>query len=118
KNESVTCTIKAMNKIYFRDLGLIEYGVAWQLQEALMKKGLDVKAAWYHKAQNQRPEAPLTENHLLFCEHPHVYTLGKSGHMEHLLVNDQRLQELNVSFYKTNRGGDITYHGPGQIVGY
>src|SRR5690606_20494529 len=85
---------------------------------ALMKKGLDVKAAWYHKAQNQRPEAPLTENHLLFCEHPHVYTLGKSGHMEHLLVNDQRLQELNVSFYKTNRGGDITYHGPGQIVGY
>jgi len=59
-----------------------------------------------------------TKHHLLFCEHPHVYTLGKSGHMENLLVNDSRLKELNVSFFKTNRGGDITYHGPGQIVGY
>ena len=107
-----------MNTIYFRDLGLIEYGEAWQLQESLMEKGLKLKAEWYNKPEGARPDSIGTTNHLLFCVHPHVYTLGKSGHMDNLLVNDQRLKELNVSFYKTNRGGDITYHGPGQIVGY
>jgi lipoyl(octanoyl) transferase len=107
-----------MNTIYFRDLGVVEYGDAWQLQESLMKEGLDAKAAWYNTAQVERPSKVATNNYLLFCNHPHVYTLGKSGHMENLLLNDSRLKELNVSFYKTNRGGDITYHGPGQIVGY
>ncbi len=107
-----------MQNIFFRDLGKIEYGAAWQLQEELMQKGLKVKALRYNAvADDAINDAPI-DNYLLFCEHPHVYTLGKSGHMENLLVNDQRLQELEVSFYKTNRGGDITYHGPGQIVGY
>ncbi len=108
-----------MNTIYYRDLGLIEYGDAWNLQENLMQQALDVKAARYGKSSQEIQSSDnKTYNHLLFCNHPHVYTLGKSGHMENLLVNDSRLKELNISFYKTNRGGDITYHGPGQIVGY
>ncbi len=107
-----------MQDIFFKDLGLAEYGVAWELQEALMKEGLTAKADWYNTPQTERTALPDTRHHLLFCEHPSVYTLGKSGHMENLLVNDARLKELNVTFYKTNRGGDITYHGPGQIVGY
>jgi lipoyl(octanoyl) transferase len=107
-----------MQDIFFRDLGAVEYGVAWDMQEALMKQGLDAKADWYNTPQTERISQPDTKDHLLFCEHPSVYTLGKSGHMENLLVNDTRLKELNVTFYKTNRGGDITYHGPGQIVGY
>lgn len=107
-----------MQTIYFRDLGRIEYGEAWQLQEAIMQEGLSIKAERYNKAEAPVITEANTKNHLLFCEHPHVYTLGKSGHMENLLVNDTRLKELDVSFYKTNRGGDITYHGPGQIVGY
>jgi lipoyl(octanoyl) transferase len=104
--------------LHFSDLGEIEYGAAWQLQEGLMKEGLDIKASWYNTPAAERPADLGIRNYLLFCTHPHVYTLGKSGHMENLLVNDSRLQELNVAFYKTNRGGDITYHGPGQVVGY
>ncbi|MCD6062669.1 MAG: lipoate-protein ligase [Flavipsychrobacter sp.] len=107
-----------MQRIYFRDLGVIEYGEAWDMQEALLQKGVQAKSAWYQAPETERREQPDTIDHLFFCEHPHVYTLGKSGHMENLLINDGRLKELNVSFYKTNRGGDITYHGPGQIVGY
>lgn len=107
-----------MRKVYFRELGVIEYGDAWQMQEALMKEGLDIKAQWYNVPDAKRPADNGIKHHLLFCTHPHVYTLGKSGHMENLLVNDTRLQELGASFYKTNRGGDITYHGPGQIVAY
>lgn len=107
-----------MQSIHFRDLGDMEYGEAWDLQEALMKQNLDIKAAWYNRPEAEKKGIGQTTNHLLFCEHPHVYTLGKSGHMEHLLVNDARMKELNVTFYKTNRGGDITYHGPGQVVGY
>ena len=107
-----------MQKVHFRDLGVIEYGTAWDLQEQLLKENLAVKAARFGVADDASPVLGETRHHLLFCEHPHVYTLGKSGHMENLLVNDSRLKELNVSFYKTNRGGDITYHGPGQIVGY
>lgn len=107
-----------MRTIHFRDLGTIEYGAAWDMQEACMKEGLDIKAAWFNTPVTERPADLGIVNHLWFCYHPHVYTLGKSGHMENLLVNDTRLKELNVSFYKTNRGGDITYHGPGQVVGY
>lgn len=107
-----------MQSIHFQDLGAIEYGNAWQYQEELMQHGLQAKAAWFAIGEAERPASMGTKNHLLFCTHPHVYTLGKSGHMENLLINDSRLKELNVSFYKTNRGGDITYHGPGQIVGY
>ncbi len=105
------------NRIYFRDLGMMEYGTAWAIQENLMKEGLAIKSARF-ETSGSASALPSTTNHLLFCSHPHVYTLGKSGHMENLLVNDTRLRELNVSFYKTNRGGDITYHGPGQVVGY
>lgn len=91
----------------FTDLGLIEYREAWDFQEKLFQENLKKKMA-----------GGPTENHLLFCEHPHVYTLGKSGSENNLLANNQMLQKLGVSFFKTNRGGDITYHGPGQIVGY
>ena len=107
-----------METIFFQDLGKVAYNVAWDYQETLMQANLDAKSKWYSSADLEKEEAPDTINHLLFCEHPHVYTLGKSGHMENLLINNARLQELNVSFFKTNRGGDITYHGPGQIVGY
>jgi lipoyl(octanoyl) transferase len=107
-----------MQTIYFSDLGTIEYGEAWDIQEKLLQKGVQAKSEWYNTPETSRAGKADTSNHLFFCEHPHVYTLGKSGHMENLLISDTRLKELNVSFYKTNRGGDITYHGPGQIVGY
>lgn len=107
-----------METILFNDLGIIQYDTAWDYQEQLMQANLAIKAAWYNTPELEKPATLPTTHHLLFCDHPHVYTLGKSGHMENLLVNDARLKELNVSFFKTNRGGDITYHGPGQIVGY
>jgi len=107
-----------MQTIFFQDLGKIDYQAAWDYQEGLLKKNLDIKAALYNSEAPQATVSAPTTNHLLFCEHPHVYTLGKSGHMENLLVNNARLQELGVTFVKTNRGGDITYHGPGQVVGY
>jgi lipoyl(octanoyl) transferase len=107
-----------MEVIFFHDLGMVAYNVAWDYQETLMKANLDAKASWYNSPELDREGTADTVHHLLFCEHPHVYTIGKSGHMENLLVNNARLQELNVTFSKTNRGGDITYHGPGQVVGY
>lgn len=94
-------------EIHFKDLGSIEYKEAWDFQEKLFKKSLELKS--------QNKEIP---NHLLFCEHPHVYTIGKSGSENNLLINNLELQKRGVSFFKINRGGDITYHGPGQIVGY
>jgi lipoyl(octanoyl) transferase len=107
-----------MQTIFFQDLGTMPYDVAWDYQETLMQANLRIKAARYNNNEANILIEENTQHHLLFCEHPHVYTLGKSGHIENLLVNDARLKELNVSFFKTNRGGDITYHGPGQIVGY
>jgi lipoyl(octanoyl) transferase len=107
-----------METIFFRDIGKVAYDTAWDKQEVLMQANLRIKALRYNTSEIDIAVNELTKHHLLFCEHPHVYTLGKSGHMENLLVNDTRLKELNVSFFKTNRGGDITYHGPGQIVGY
>lgn len=107
-----------MKTILFEDLGEIAYDAAWDYQERLLKANLDLKSEWYSTQGNNAPYNVATQNHLLFCTHPHVYTLGKSGHIENLLVNDARLKELNVAFFKTNRGGDITYHGPGQVVGY
>lgn len=107
-----------MKTILFEDLGEIAYDAAWDYQERLLKANLDLKSEWYGVQGTSAPYNVATRHHLLFCTHPHVYTLGKSGHMENLLVNDARLKELNVAFYKTNRGGDITYHGPGQVVGY
>jgi len=89
------------------DLGLIEYKKAWDFQEKLFKESLELKS--------QNKEIP---NYLLFCEHSNVYTIGKSGSENNLLLNNFELQKKGVSFFKINRGGDITYHGPGQIVGY
>lgn len=103
-----------MNKnISFKDLGLQDYKETWEQQEQLFKEILDVKIS------NRREGNTLeTPNYLLFVEHPHVYTLGKSGDLENLLANETLLQHIGATFYKINRGGDITYHGPGQLVGY
>lgn len=96
-----------------QDLGLIDYKQAWDFQEELLKKAVDLKIS------NRKNETNfIPEQHLLFCEHPHVYTLGKSGAQENLLLDEAHLQEIDAQFYKINRGGDITYHGPGQLVMY
>ena len=102
-----------MQTARFEDIGLVEYKKAWAYQESLFDKTLEIKS----KNRNQGTNI-VTENYLIFCEHPHVYTLGNSGNKENLLVNESYLKSRGASFYKTNRGGDITYHGPGQIVGY
>lgn len=99
------------NNIVFRDLGLIKYKDAWDYQENLHSEMVA------RKIKNESDYADFPE-YILFCEHPHVYTLGKSGDEENLLINYIQLQAKNAEFFKTNRGGDITYHGPGQIVGY
>jgi len=103
-----------MNKtIELQDLGLKDYKQTWEYQETLFKGIVDTKI------KNRREDAGLeTKNYFLFVEHPHVFTLGKSGDMSNLLVDEAQLKAENASFYKVNRGGDITYHGPGQIVGY
>ncbi len=104
-----------MQTVNFIDLGLIDYKKAWDYQEEVFNKIVQTKVENRTALlDQQRP----TSNYLLFCEHPHVCTLGKSGHESNLLVNDQQLKEKNATYYKINRGGDITYHGPGQIVGY
>ncbi|MEC8273288.1 MAG: lipoyl(octanoyl) transferase LipB [Bacteroidota bacterium] len=102
-----------MPKVVFQNLGLIDYKEAWDYQEKRFNKILEVKKN-NRKENRQDP----TLSYLLFCEHPHVYTLGKSGDENNLLVNEGYLKSRGATFYKINRGGDITYHGPGQIVGY
>ncbi|WP_459072845.1 lipoyl(octanoyl) transferase LipB [Halocola ammonii] len=104
-----------MRKVKFQDLGKMDYKACWDYQEELFKKTVDLKIA--NRKGEPEDEKP-TENHLLFVEHPHVYTLGKSGEEKNLLISRERLQEVEATYYKINRGGDITYHGPGQIVGY
>lgn len=100
-------------KIQLQDLGNRDYKEIWDYQEALFKGVVDVKIA------NRREDANLeTPNYFLFVEHPHVYTLGKSGDLSNLLLSEKQLEAKGATFYKINRGGDITYHGPGQIVGY
>jgi lipoyl(octanoyl) transferase len=103
-----------MNKtLNIQDLGLRDYKNVWDLQETLFKKTIDIKI------KNRRESAGLvTPNHLLFVSHPHVYTLGKSGDLSNLLLSEKELESKGATFYKINRGGDITYHGPGQVVGY
>jgi lipoyl(octanoyl) transferase len=103
--------IKPVVKV--QDLGLIDYKQAWDLQEGLLKEAVDLKIS------NRKIDTNfIPKQHLLFCEHPHVYTLGKSGAQENLLLDEAHLQEIDAQFYKINRGGDITYHGPGQLVMY
>jgi len=97
----------------FTDWGLTDYQEAWDKQEDLLNKTVAVKTE--NRVNNTHKPTP---NHLIFCEHPHVYTLGKSGHPENLLLDEQGLKDKEATYYKINRGGDITYHGPGQIVGY
>ena len=100
-------------KVELQDLGYKDYKQTWDYQEQLFKGIVDTKI------KNRREELNLeTKNYFLFVEHPHVYTLGKSGDMSNLLVDEKQLAEKGATFYKVNRGGDITYHGPGQIVGY
>ncbi len=103
-----------MNKtIQLQDLGKKDYKATWEYQEELFKGIVDLKI------KNRREELHLeTPNYFLFVEHPHVYTLGKSGDLSNLLLSENQLETKGATFYKINRGGDITYHGPGQIVGY
>jgi lipoyl(octanoyl) transferase len=104
-----------MRAVTFLDLGLIDYKEAWDYQEKLFSGIVEQKIA---NRNLQDADIKITSSYLLFCEHPHVYTLGKSGEESNLLLNDEGLKNKEASFYKINRGGDITYHGPGQIVGY
>ena len=96
-----------MQQVFFEDLGLIDYKKAWDYQEEQFEKVMQHKVA-----------AKGDLHYLLFCEHPHVYTLGKSGASNNLLISDEMLKRINATYYHINRGGDITYHGPGQIVVY
>ena len=96
-----------MNTVFFKNLKVVDFKEAWDLQESLLSSIIKNKRAGVE-----------TKNYLIFCQHPHVYTLGKSGKMEHLLLSEDELKLKNADFYKINRGGDITYHGPGQLVVY
>jgi lipoyl(octanoyl) transferase len=132
--------------VYFKDLGIMDYKQAWDYQESLLKKNLEIKRSpeqqgnkedaspgpsgpgiWNNDAEQgmqhvQKTGSPAgtleTRNYLLFVEHPPVYTLGKSGKLEHVLINEEERKEKGIDFYQTNRGGDITFHGPDQVVGY
>ena len=100
-------------KIKFIDLGLMDYKEAWDFQQKLFDEIVEIKKKNRKDSTNKK-----TPNYFLLVEHPHVYTLGKSGNMSNLLIDETELKNNDASFYKINRGGDITYHGPGQIVGY
>ncbi|NNK80418.1 MAG: lipoyl(octanoyl) transferase, partial [Flavobacteriales bacterium] len=104
-----------MNRIVqFRDLGVQDFKECWDYQESLLAKAIAIKK---ENRDKDEYETVLPENHLLFVEHSHVYTLGKSGSADNLLIDDESLEQKRATYYKINRGGDITYHGPGQIVG-
>lgn len=109
-------------KVIFQDWGLIDYKEAWDKQEVLFGQTVNLKTQLRNKKitseGDEEDDDTPTPNYLVFCEHPHVYTLGKSGKPEHLLLDEQGLKDKNASYYAINRGGDITYHGPGQIVSY
>lgn len=127
-----------MQKVVFEDLGQMDYQRAWDYQERLLQEKVRIKTEARQRAEVEAVAgfaaagsgglpgsggladggATGTTHHLLLVEHPPVYTLGKSGHMENVLIGDQRMQEKGVQFFRTNRGGDITFHGPGQLVGY
>ena len=103
------------HKVFFQDLGLIDYKKAWDYQEQKLQ---DLVREREELKKNGKMDSVLQKQVFLFCEHPHVYTLGKSGNADNLLINAEFLKRINAVFYKINRGGDITYHGPGQLVGY
>jgi lipoyl(octanoyl) transferase len=99
--------------VKFRDLGIVDYKATWDYQTRIFEEIIAIKVR-----NRETGETENTENFLVFCEHPHVYTLGKTGKKENLLINNTQLSERNASYYEINRGGDITYHGPGQLVVY
>jgi lipoyl(octanoyl) transferase len=101
--------------VHLQKLGRINYAAAWEKQEQLFKETVDLKVSNRKVPEAQQRE---TKNHLLLCEHPPVYTLGKSGDLQNLLLSQDELDKLGAQFFKINRGGDITFHGPGQLVGY
>jgi lipoyl(octanoyl) transferase len=103
-------------KVIFKDLGIIEYKKAWDYQETLLQENVKIKSE-IRSSPTPNPKLQ-TQNYFLFCEHPAVYTLGKSGKKENVLMNDDELAANDIAFFNTNRGGDITFHGPQQIVGY
>lgn len=103
--------------VYFKDLAQCSYKAAWDLQEQLLQENVRVKSSMVNEQQTIN-DKPQTKHHLLFVEHPPVYTLGKSGHIENILISETEQQQKGIEFFKTNRGGDITFHGPQQIVGY
>lgn len=105
--------MKINKKVKLKDLGLRDYKDTWNYQTSLLDSIIQIK-----RKNRLEKKGILSPNYLLFVEHPHVYTLGKSGNLKHLLINNQQLKEKEATYYKINRGGDITYHGPGQIVGY
>jgi lipoyl(octanoyl) transferase len=109
-------------KVTVQDWGLIDYKEAWAKQELLfnatVKLKTDIRNRQSVMAGDDQPDDTLTPNYLIFCEHPHVYTLGNSGKPEHLLLDEKGLEDNNAVYYHINRGGDITYHGPGQLVSY
>lgn len=106
-----------MQKVIFKDLGRISYQEAWDYQQQLLAEAIDTKRQNRTRRENGEPLLPV-RHHLLFCEHPPVYTLGRSGSTDNLLLDKPGLAEKGIEFFKINRGGDITFHGPGQIVGY
>src|SRR4051812_14788682 len=111
-----------MQQVIFEDLGRKSYKETWDYQEMLLKKNVDVKTALRELetagAEESNNYQPSTTNYLLFVEHPPVYTLGKSGNEDNILVSQQELKINGIEFFHINRGGDITFHGPGQLVGY
>ena len=105
--------------VKFEDLGRMDYRRAWDYQEKLLQQNLNIKSELGTKTADFADyNLPVTVNHLLFVEHDPVYTLGKSGHMENILISEEEMEAKGIQFFKTNRGGDITFHGPEQIVGY
>lgn len=101
------------DEIIFEDWGLISYEEAWKLQELRLQEIVEIKME-NRKSGGQK----ITPNYLIFCEHPHVYTLGRTGSVSNLLLSEEELADKGISYFPINRGGDITYHGPGQVVGY
>ena len=106
-----------MEKVTYQYLGLKDYQETWDYQKSLLKSVVDRKLNNRHLTEDD-PAFEVQQHYLLFCHHPLVYTLGKSGSLDNLLLNEQELVEAEIDFYKINRGGDITFHGPGQVVGY
>ena len=105
-----------MQQVFFQDLGVQPYKQVWDYQEQLLKQNVDIKMKNRELSENETPLS--TQHHLLFVEHPPVYTLGKNGNEENILISEDELQKKRIEYFQINRGGDITFHGPGQLVGY